>query len=151
MRTLPIVCIISIVVFIGCKQRDAKRNSRDVDPGQVFFDYRISGSQESENVTVMLQFRNKGSQGPTLLLNPPSEVRIDGLPIPADSTRMTGPYYEIIFQKTGFEGRHTIGYTNIDGNTFSEDFEYMPMLVNGLGDSSISRGRFRGLCADRTY
>lgn len=139
MRTLSIVCIASVLFFSACKQRDAERTSKNVNPGQVYFDYQVSGSQESENVAVMLQFRVKGLQGPTLLLDSPSEVRIDGVPIPADSTRMTGPYYEIIFRAAGFEGTHTIEYTNIDGDKFSEDFEYQPMRINGLADSSLSR------------
>jgi hypothetical protein len=139
MRTLSIVCIVSVLFFSACKQRDAERTSRNIHPDQVYFDYKISGSQESENVVVMLQFRLKGSQGPTLLLDTPSEVKIDGMPIHGDSTRMTGPYYEIIFQANGFEGVHTIEYTNIDGNKFSEDFDYLPMMINGLADSSINQ------------
>jgi hypothetical protein len=138
-RVLEIMCILSVFVFSACKQRDAERTSRNIHPNQVYFDYKISGSQESENVVVMLQFRFKGSQGPTLFLDTPSGVKIDGMPIPGDSTRMTGPYYEIIFQANGFEGTHSIEYTNIDGDKFSEDFEYQPMMINGLADSSINQ------------
>ena len=139
MRILPILSLVFVLIFSACKQRDAERNSRNIDPAQVYFDYQVSGSQESENVAVMLQFRLKGLNGPTLLLDEPSEVKVDGLPIPADSTRMTGPYYEIIFRAAGFEGSHTIEYTNIDGAKFSEDFDYIPMTINGLPDSIISR------------
>lgn len=148
MRTLSIVCIVSVLFFLACKQRDAERSNKHINPDQVYFDYQISGGQESENVAVMLQFRMKGLQGPTLLLDAPSEVKIDGLPIPVDSTRMTGPYYEIIFQAAGFEGSHTIEYTNINGDKYSEDFEYMPMMINGLADSIISRNEDLALDID---
>ncbi|HEX2630754.1 MAG TPA: hypothetical protein VHM26_17175 [Chitinophagaceae bacterium] len=141
MRTLSILCFVSVFLFAACKQRDAERTSRNINPDQVFFDYQVSGSQESENVAVMLQFRIKGIQGPTLLLEAPSEVKIDGLPIPVDSTRMTGPYYEIIFRAAGFEGPHTIEYISSDSTKFTEDFEYLPMVINGLPDSIISSAK----------
>ena len=140
MRTLSILCFVCFFLFSACKQHDAERSSRNIDPDHVYFDYQVAGSQESENVTVMLQFRIKGIQGPTLVLETPSEVKIDGMPIPVDSTRMTGPYYEIIFRAAGFEGLHTIEYTNIDGDKFTEDFEYMPMKITGLPDSIVSSG-----------
>src|SRR5258707_13110554 len=79
--------------------------SKDVSPGSIWFDYQISGEEGRDEISVMLQFRFGGQNGTTLVLDPPSKVELDGELIKADSSRMTGAFYEVMRPVTEVTGK----------------------------------------------
>lgn len=115
-------------LFFSCKEKEAN-NTSDVNPDSIWFDYKISGQEGDELVTVMLQFRHGGAYGGTLLLDAPSKVELDGELLKVDSSRMTGAFYELLKPIESFSGNHTILYTDIDGKEHREEFRFQPVSL----------------------
>ena len=61
----------------------------------IYFDYRVWGDEENDNVTVRLQYLIGGENGNTIVLEDPGKVEFDGEILQADSSRMNGFYYEV--------------------------------------------------------
>jgi hypothetical protein len=123
-----------LVFFCSCNSNEIG-DGKDVDPSAVWFEYRISGEEETGYVTVNLQYRFAGRAGTTLLMSPPSKVELDGEPLPADSSKMSGVYYEISRPIQDFAGEHTIVFTDKNNKQYKEDFTFQPMTLSSeLGE-----------------
>jgi len=130
--------IFILFVLTACIDNPFKRK-KHINPDYVFFDYKIRGEENQENVTVYIQYRNVGPNGRGLVLEDPAEVRLDGELIHPDSTKLTGAYYEIQKPLESFAGPHTIVLTDQNKKQYKEEFQYHPfMLVTSLG-SAIHR------------
>ena len=128
MAMIPIRMVflcISLLAY-SCNSNEVD-NSMDVSPESIWFDYKIWGQEDNEEVTVMLQYRYGGPNGPTLLLIEPSKVELDGEILEADSSKMTGAFYEILKPVTQFQGKHQIVYTDMDHKQYKEDFGFQPL------------------------
>lgn len=127
------VVIIALALF-GCSDEQKEiEGTEEIDPQNIYFDYKVSGEEGSEYVTIKLQYRNGGEMGNSLRLDEPSAVTLDGENIPPDSSRMQGSFYEIAAPLEGFEGRHVISFTDIKGRKFNESFNFQPFrMVNEL-------------------
>ena len=90
----------------------------------LFCDYRVTGSEESGQVTVLMQFRAGGADGPGLLLDTPAAVSLDGYLVQPDSSRMFGVYYEQRWLAHEFQGPHQVRYLTEAGDTLVEKFNY---------------------------
>ena len=122
----------------GCTN-NTSGNRKDIDPDAVFFDYIIRGDEDDSNVTLYLQFRTGGPNGYTVTLKDPAKVELDGEPIPADSAKLTGAYYEIQKPADYFTGKHTITFTDFNKKVHREEFEYKPFsMETDLG--AVERG-----------
>ena len=123
------------VFFIGCRSNEIG-NSNDVDPDSIWFDYKVSGEEGNDNITVLLQYRFGGSNGTTLLLVEPSMVKVDGVQVKGDSSRMTGAFYEFSKPLSEFVGTHEIIFTDNNKKEYKETFHFQPMsLVTELPDT----------------
>src|SRR5688500_17664824 len=80
-------------ILAACANEDAAGGPEDVS--DFWFDYRISGEEELEAVTCMVQFRDGSPRGEAVPLPAPGQVTLDGQPLPGDSAGFTGFYYEI--------------------------------------------------------
>jgi hypothetical protein len=113
--------------------------SKDVNPETIWFDYQISGEEGRNDMTVMLQFRFAGENGTTLVLDNPSKVELDGEFIKADSSKMTGAFYEIMKPVKEFTGKHTITFTDINKKQYKEEFSFQPISLKTKLPATIER------------
>ena len=113
-------------------------------PGSTYLDYKIWGDENDDQVTILLQFLDGGIYGNTVLLEPPAEVLLDGKPLTADSSRMTGAFYEARGAIDSFIGEHEILFRDADGREYRESFSFKRITLvselpaqTGRGDISI--------------
>ena len=136
------------VFFFSCTSNEIG-NSKDVNPDAVFFDYKIWGEEEKDEVTINLQYRMGGPNGTTLVLEDPSKVLLDGETIPADSARFSGAYYEVQKHLSSFSGKHIIVFIDVNGKEYAEEFEFIPFSLNPDVPETLQRGdlvfNFHGL------
>lgn len=123
-----LMIVLSLFLITGCIDLGPGEKPGP-DPDQIYFDYKIAAVEENEDITLLIQFRNESPFGKTILLEPPAGITLDGEPIPPDSSRMTGPYYETSRPKSGFSGDHTLIFTNTDGRTYEEVFSFRPFRL----------------------
>lgn len=114
-------------------------NSVDVNQSAIYFDYNLTGYEDMEEVTLRLQYRFAGPNGTTLLLNEPSQVTLDGVVLKADSSKMSGVYYEVIKPKGAFTGQHTIVFTDHNKKNYTEKFSFAPFAVKYNLPDTIKR------------
>lgn len=131
--------IAAFSVFLNACNSSEIGNSSDVDPDTIYFDYKVWGEEGNSMATVMLQFRFAGSGGTTLVLEEPSKVELDGQSMPADSSRMTGAYYEVQKPVAAFAGDHSIVFTDVNGKTYQEDFSFQPFTLETTFPEEVKR------------
>lgn len=107
----------------ACKDQPRYRPD-DYAAMPLYCDYRIAGDDESGHITVLMQFRAGGPDGPGMLLEKPAGVHFDGYELEADSSRNHGVYYEQRWLAPEFNGNHEIHYLSKEGDTLVEKFHY---------------------------
>jgi len=137
-RRLPIFLLISLFT-ISCTSNEIG-SSKDVNPEAIYFDYKIWGEEADSDITVMLQYRFGGINGTTLMLEEPSKAELDGQPIKADSSRMTGAFYEVLKPVKNFAGHHTIVFTDLNKKEYKEEFNFQPIAFRTIVPGVIKRG-----------
>lgn len=131
-----LVILVPVLFFISsCTSDDARgdakiRTTKSVDTKSIWFDYRVTGDEESGDIIIKLQYRLDGPSGNSLFLAEPSKVEFDGESINPDSSKMSGAYYEIIRPAADFEGNHIIVFTDINGKEYKEEFSFQPVSLN---------------------
>jgi hypothetical protein len=105
--------------------------SKDVNQDKIYMDYDVSYAEGDQQVALNFQYRFAGVAGTTLVLNKPSQVKLDGEVLKVDSSEYGGAFYKINKNYSSFLGNHSIQFTNIDGKIFDNSFEFAPFkLVN---------------------
>ena len=128
----------SLIIF-SCKSNETGSSS-DVNPESIYFDYKVWGEEGNDHITVMLQYRFAGPNGTTLLLEDPGKVELDGVQLAADSSIMTGAYYEQLKTISEFSGTHKIVFTDINKKTYTETFRFFPMSLRLPIQEELKRG-----------
>ncbi len=123
----------------GCNSNESG-NAKDVNPERIYFDYRISGEEGNDSITIILQYRFGGRNGTTLVLQDPSQVELDGVKLIADSSKMSGAFYETFRSVREFEGDHEIVYTDINQKKYRETFRFHPVSMKVEVPAEIERG-----------
>jgi hypothetical protein len=129
--------ILLSLVFWGCTNIDVREEKPD--PGDIYFDYIAWGDEETGNITIKMQFRAGGPNQRALLLQAPSTVMLDNQLLQADSTKFTGPYYELIVPTNEFAGVHSIVFTDSQNRQYKTQFEFPIMKFKTEPDSVIGR------------
>jgi hypothetical protein len=137
MSKLTLLSVITIL-FFSCTSNEIG-NSKDVNPDAVYFDYKIWGEEGKEDVTIMLQYRFGGKNGTTLVLNDPASVSLDGKEIPADSSKLTGAFYELMNPLSNFSGKHSIIFTDVNKKKYEEEFSFQPFTLKAAIPAQIKR------------
>jgi hypothetical protein len=120
-------------IFFNCKNAD---KNITVDPDSIYFDYTITGQEGDDNLTVMLQYKDGDEEGKAFAIQEPFNVLLDGEPVPGDSTKRTGPFYEVNKPIAGFAGKHSIVFTSPANKEYKEEFEFQPLsLITVIPDS----------------
>jgi len=55
------VLFVSLITFAGCD--NTKEYGKAVDPDSIYFDYRITGEEGNDKLTVLLLFRDGDEEG----------------------------------------------------------------------------------------
>jgi hypothetical protein len=128
MKLFLLGAIPALLVISSCNNNGIG-NSKDANPQSIYFDYRVSGEEEAGYITVRLQYRFAGPSGSTLSLQSPSKAELDGVMVTADSSRMSGVYYEITKPVQEFTGHHEIVFTDKNGKQYKEGFNFQPISL----------------------
>jgi len=130
-----------LAMITGCKnnENNEPESTGDIKPGAIYFDYQVRGEEGSDTATILLQFRNRTSYGGTLSLSEPSHVELDGELIPADSTSMTGKFYEIQKPIAQLSGNHHIVFTDADNKKHTEEFSFGAVILKTVLPDSLGR------------
>jgi len=132
---LPIF-IIATIFFSACK---GKNDKIATDPENIFFDYKITAEEGDDNLTVLLQYKYGDEEGYAFAIDKPGKVLLDGQPLAADSTKMTGVFYEAHKPIPAFAGKHAISFTSPGGAEYKEDFDFKPIILLSEVPDSIQR------------
>ncbi|HEX7906157.1 MAG TPA: hypothetical protein VF487_19925 [Chitinophagaceae bacterium] len=137
-RFFKFILIATTLLYAACNSKET--GSKDIDPETIYFDYQVWGDEGTDVVTVMLQYRLAGKNGPTLLLEEPGKVELDGELINADSSKITGAFYEIQKPVKEFAGKHTIVFTDINLKQYNEEFIFQSFAFADPLPDSLPRG-----------
>jgi hypothetical protein len=138
MTRLAFAFVFVLLFSAACK--NVVRDRKQVDPDSIFLDYKIRGEEKDSTVTVYIQYKMGGPNGPTLVLDDPARVQLDDEIIPTNSAKLSGAYYEIQEPSDLFAGTHTISFTDFNKKEYKEEFVYKPFKLRTPIPSIIKRG-----------
>ena len=116
--------IILLISFWGCNNKMDRKYA--MNPDALWFDYQVTGKEGNDNLTIMLQYKYGGEDGNAIAAG---NVLLDGEILPADSTKMTGVFYELHKPVASFTGNHTILFTDFNNKQYKEAFNFQPLLL----------------------
>lgn len=123
-------------LLAACTNTD---NQKTAEAPPLYAQYRIWGEEGRNDVTCLLRFKPNSSSAQTIILQKPAGVRLDKEILTADSTPMSGAYYEVQKPLADFAGKHTITLTDINGNQYAETFTFQPFTIVNTLPETISR------------
>ncbi len=133
-----LVSILCSTIFLLTSCDEEIGNSKDVNQETIYFEYSIT--QDAKNdAELVLRFRFAGPNGTTLILNKPSEIRFDSMPLHLDSTESMGAYYAKTISYNQLNGNHEILFTGIDGKQYANKFQWQNMYCKTELPQSISQ------------
>lgn len=119
---------------IGSTGQDAKAG-----PDEIYFNYRITGEEGNDSVSVILKFHEFSEYGQVVLFA--SAVQLDGQPVDIDSSSITGPFFSLTKHVREFTGRHTIIVTAPGGKKYKEQFSFRPFTITSGVNDTMTRER----------
>jgi hypothetical protein len=129
---------LSLLLFLSCNSNEIG-STKDVNPETIYFDYKLWGEEGNDDITLMLQYRYAGKNGTTLVLDEPAKVELDAVEIPADSSTLTGAFYEVIKPVKEFSGKHVIVFTDANNKQYKEEFSFSPIELRTSLPATIRR------------
>jgi hypothetical protein len=127
---------ISSIFFFACSNKDD--TSKTVDPDDLYFDYKIAGEHGNDTITILLQYRVAGIEGDAISIGEIGKAELDGEPVPEDSTKMSGNFYEMHKPVSVFTGKHQIVFTHRNNKTYQEEFDFQPFtLLTQVADTLL--------------
>lgn len=112
----------------GCQNGEPGRSRRH-KPVAVFHDYQVSAEEGRADATIRLQYKAGDENGEAFALEKPSRVLFDGVELPANSSRLSGPYYELIKPVGSLGGHHIILFVDAKGGKHQVEFSFMPFSL----------------------
>lgn len=136
-RAFAIIFFFSVIGIVSCRN---KKGNDVLSPDSIYFDYKISGHEGDDKLTVLLQYKEGDEEGQTVTIDEPGKVMLDGEILTADSAAITGSFYETNKVIDSFAGKHLIVFTNLNKKEYKEEFNFQPVsLVTTIPDT-IHRG-----------
>lgn len=140
-RCVPLFLFSIAFFLVAC------RNAGDDDKGvyighlaevaeeDIYFDYRISAAEGDDKLTIFLQFREGGEDGPSVVMDGAGRVELDGEILKVDSSGLSGAFYELQKPISTFIGNHRL-LVSTSSNKYEENFHFEPMiLTSGIPDT----------------
>ena len=122
-------------LFVFCIVCHSCNNKKEdaLNPEAIYFDYKITGEEGNDKLTVMLQYRDGGEEGDAVSMG---NVTLDGEPMTLDSSKMSGVFYELHKPIAEFKGKHRILLTGINKKEYKEEFDFQPVeLITPIADT----------------
>ena len=132
------VLLVFLVLFFFVSCDNISGVGREPDYEKIYFDYKITGEEDNDFVTLLLQFRAGGPNGRAIRLGEDVDLSVDGNPVPADSSKITGAFYEIQFPVSSFKGDHEI-ILRAKNKEYREPFHFQPVSLKNELPRSINR------------
>lgn len=140
-RVAIVILMSGLLSFVSCIHEP--ESAEKVNPNFIYLDYLASGEEESNIVTLKLQFRAGGPNEKAITLTNPATIELDGQTLLPDSSRFNGPYYEVIRAVNEFGGVHHIIFTDTDGKKYKSEFEFPSITLKSKLVDSIDRNDLR--------
>lgn len=128
-----------LVAFSACL--GSTGSEKGIKTDDIFFDYKVWGEEGNDSVTITLQFRYGGQYGPTIALEEPAFVALDGERLSVDSSSITGPIYQVTKAVSRFTGKHNIVFTDSEKKTYKESFVFRPFTLRSPMPDTVYRKR----------
>lgn len=138
-RIIYLLFIISAISFFACNNKNDTGNTGN--PENLYFDYKITGEEGNDTLTILLQYREGGTEGDAISIGEIGKVELDGEVVPSDSTKMSGTYYEIHKPKAALAGKHNIVFTNSNNKEYREEFNFQPFTLRTKVADTIQRNK----------
>lgn len=128
-----------LTVLSSCTNSSRNDNDNEFDPGALFYDYKISGEEGSDSVTVILQYRFGSYEEFPAVLDSGSKVTLDGREIKADSTKLSGVFYEAMISAEDSKSAHSIAFTDKNGESHRHEFTFLPFKLTAALPAQIKK------------
>lgn len=147
-RIFQVIFLVVVLIVIGCRNNKSE-NNEEINPEAIYFDYKITGAEDDDNLTVMLQYKNGGIEGDAVAIEEWGKVLLDGEQLVADSAGMTGTFYEVYKPIATFGGKHSIDFFPGNQKKYTEEFDFQPFSFLAPISDKFSRNNlvfdFNGL------
>jgi hypothetical protein len=120
-----------VLIIAGCRDQAGYRED------ELFMDYQVTGEEGADQVSVLVQFRERNSYGPTVELRPGSGIKLDGKRLELNKGTRNGPIYIASLPVHEFTGGHQLVYTDLKGRDWKQEFIFSVFTL--VGDSVLSR------------
>lgn len=121
--SLAFTAIFSLVTlsFYNCTSNEIA-NSKDVNQDKIYQYYDVSHSEGDAGASVTCTFRFGGSNGTTLVLSSPSNIKLDGAEVKVDSNGMAGAFYKVQIPDQKMYGTHEFSFNNTENKVYTNQF-----------------------------
>lgn len=141
MRFLPAIVLLTTVLG-SCQNNSQTEKETGFNPKTIYHDYKISGEEGREEVTILLQHRLGGGDEETVFLDD-SRISLDDMELKPDSAKLAGTYYEIQRPAKEFKGKHTISFTDSRDKEHKAGFSYQPFTLAEEMPEQVNKKPFR--------
>ncbi len=115
----------------GCREKTGYKED------ELYLDYQITGEEGADQVSVLVQFRERNSYGPTLELMQGSNIQLDGKALEFNDQTRNGPIYVASKSLNEFKGNHQLIFTDSKGKKYMQDFIFSVFSI--AGDTVLKR------------
>ncbi len=130
MRILLTLLVFAVIID-GCREKTGYKED------ELYLDYQITGEEGAEQVSVLVQFRERNSYGPTVELMQGSNIQLDGKALEFNEQTRNGPIYVASKSLNEFKGNHQLIFTDSKGQKYIQDFIFSVFTI--AGDSVLKR------------
>ena len=135
-RTAFFYFLLILFLFFSCKNQKKSGSSGDADSELLYLDYQLTGEEGFDKLTLLALVRDGGPTGQGVLLKKPSGLKLDDEDFVVDSSAMDGVFYELYKTPEELKGEHSIVFTTIGENKYSNRFDFTPLtLLTPLPDT----------------
>jgi hypothetical protein len=138
-QTFTRLLLLALTAVSSCKEEDDKAENESWDAADLYFDYRISGEEGKNDVTLLVQYKKGGQSGKAISLADRARVDLDGQVLKADSAKLSGVFYEARRPLVDFAGVHRITFSITGGKQFSDEFLFTPFTLKNEIPERVSR------------
>ncbi len=134
-KTILVITVFSMF-FAGCL---SNKKERPVDPGVLYFDYKITAEEGNDNLTILLQYRLGDPEGEAVSVHDMGSITIDGETPEIDSTPRTGTFYEMHKPIADFTGQHVVVFKRDGQREIRDTFDFNPLVILSAIPDTVHR------------
>lgn len=127
-----------LLILFSCNSSDSSKG-KSIITDDIYFEYSITAEEGDDNLTIKLQYLDGDEKGKAFTLEEPGKTELDGEILLADSSKLSGTYYEIQKPIETFSGKHHIVFTNSNGKQYEETIDFKPFVLLTQINASVKR------------